>query len=204
MHGTASATGSLFFTRASMFLQTSLVVAKPSTFGGGPGGLREKAISCVPRLRPGLFCDLPPGEFCPLRIPLDRLGAAVSPRDKSRKDGALSPVTPEKASSLSPHGGASVRCRICLEPYALRLKRHDERCSVDSPWQHSWTLQNYYRHERARLRILYPFRVRKPAISSGRSSWLANTFRPWLSWNTMPGMVILMFLDASLGVAMKA
>jgi hypothetical protein len=26
------------------------------------------------------------GEFCPLRIPLDRLEAAVSPTDKLRKD----------------------------------------------------------------------------------------------------------------------
>jgi hypothetical protein len=34
----------------------------------------------------------------PLRIPLDKLGAAVSPRDKSRKDGALPAVTPEKVS----------------------------------------------------------------------------------------------------------
>ena len=32
--------------------------------------------------------------------------AAVSPRDKSRKDGALSPVTSEKASPLSPPRGA--------------------------------------------------------------------------------------------------
>jgi hypothetical protein len=31
-------------------------------------------------------------------IPLDKLGAAVSPRDKSRKDGALPAVTPEKVS----------------------------------------------------------------------------------------------------------
>jgi len=67
--------------------------------------LREEAFSCVPRLRAGLFCDLPPGEFCPLRIPFDKLRAAVSPRDKSRKDGALPPVTSEKASSLSPLGG---------------------------------------------------------------------------------------------------
>jgi len=33
--------------------------------------------------RPGLFYDLSTGEFCPLRIPLDKLGAAVSPADKS-------------------------------------------------------------------------------------------------------------------------
>jgi hypothetical protein len=64
--------------------------------------LREEAFSCVPRLRAGLFCDLPPGEFCQRPIPPFGM-AAVSPRDKSRKDGALSPVTSEKASSLSPH-----------------------------------------------------------------------------------------------------
>jgi hypothetical protein len=62
--------------------------------------LREEAFSCVPRLRAGLFCDLSPGEFCPLRIPPFGM-AAVSPGDKSRKDGALSPVTSEKASFLS-------------------------------------------------------------------------------------------------------
>jgi hypothetical protein len=33
--------------------------------------------------RPGLFYDLSAGEFCPLRIPLAKLGAAVSPTDKS-------------------------------------------------------------------------------------------------------------------------
>jgi glycine/D-amino acid oxidase-like deaminating enzyme len=62
--------------------------------------LREEAISSVPRLRVGLFCDVSPGEFCPLRIPPFGM-AAASPRDTSRKDGALSPVTSEKASSLS-------------------------------------------------------------------------------------------------------
>jgi hypothetical protein len=35
--------------------------------------------------RPGLFYNLSAGEFCPLRIPLDKLGAAVSPTDKSGK-----------------------------------------------------------------------------------------------------------------------
>jgi hypothetical protein len=35
--------------------------------------------------RPGLFYDLSAGEFCPLRIPLDKLGAAVSPADKLLK-----------------------------------------------------------------------------------------------------------------------
>jgi len=62
--------------------------------------LRDEAFSRVPRLRAGLFCDLSPGEFCPLRIPPFGM-AAVSPGDKSRKDGALSPVTSEKASFLS-------------------------------------------------------------------------------------------------------
>jgi hypothetical protein len=33
--------------------------------------------------RPGLFNDLSAGESCPLRIPFDRLRAAVSPVDKS-------------------------------------------------------------------------------------------------------------------------
>jgi hypothetical protein len=34
---------------------------------------------------PGLVFsdDLSTGEFCPLRIPLDKLGAAASPMDKS-------------------------------------------------------------------------------------------------------------------------
>jgi hypothetical protein len=57
--------------------------------------LREEAISSVPRLRAGLFCDVSPGEFCPLHIPPFGM-AAASPRDTSRKDGALSPVTSEK------------------------------------------------------------------------------------------------------------
>jgi len=35
--------------------------------------------------RAGLFSDLSTGEFCPLRIPFDRLRAAASPIDKSRK-----------------------------------------------------------------------------------------------------------------------
>ena len=33
--------------------------------------------------RPGLFYDLSAGESCPLRILLDKLGAAGSPTDKS-------------------------------------------------------------------------------------------------------------------------
>jgi hypothetical protein len=51
--------------------------------------------------RLGLFSDLSAGEFCPLRIPLDKLGAAVSPTDKSRKDGSLPPVASEKTSLSS-------------------------------------------------------------------------------------------------------
>jgi hypothetical protein len=87
----------------------AFVVTKPFTSRGAASmlrimGLRVEAFSSVPRLRAGLFCDLPPGEFCPLRIPPFGM-AAVSPRDKSRKDGALPPVTSEKASTLSPIGG---------------------------------------------------------------------------------------------------
>ena len=44
-----------------------------------------------------LFSNLSMGEFCPLRIPLDKLGAAVSPTDKLRKNSALPPVTSEKS-----------------------------------------------------------------------------------------------------------
>ena len=33
--------------------------------------------------RSGLFYDLSTGDSCPLRIPLGKLGAAVSPADKS-------------------------------------------------------------------------------------------------------------------------
>lgn len=46
-------------------------------FGTGRLFLRSEA--------PGLVFsyDLSTGEFCPLRIPLDKLGAAVSPMDKS-------------------------------------------------------------------------------------------------------------------------
>jgi hypothetical protein len=36
------------------------------------------------------------GEFCPLRIPLDKLGAAGSPTDTLRKDSTLPPVTSKK------------------------------------------------------------------------------------------------------------
>ena len=44
-----------------------------------------------------LFSNLSAGEFCPLRIPFDKLGAAGSPTDKLRKDSALTPVTSEKS-----------------------------------------------------------------------------------------------------------
>jgi hypothetical protein len=44
----------------------------------------------------GLFSDLSAGESCPLRISRPIGGTAVSPTDKPRKDGALSPVTSEK------------------------------------------------------------------------------------------------------------
>jgi len=37
------------------------------------------------------------GEFCPLRIPLDKLRAAASPTDNLRKDSTLPPVTTKKS-----------------------------------------------------------------------------------------------------------
>jgi hypothetical protein len=59
------------------------------------------------------------GEFYPLRIPLDRLWAAVSPTDTLRKDSALTPVTSEKSTLFivvtktcpveSPKGGPAER-----------------------------------------------------------------------------------------------
>jgi hypothetical protein len=96
--------------------------------------LREEAFSCVPRLRAGLFSDLPPGEFCPLRIPPFGM-AAVSPRDKSRKDGALSPVTSEKATSLSPpRGGDLMPPALREEPHALcEADGHLERVFLCPP-----------------------------------------------------------------------
>jgi len=45
----------------------------------------------------GLFSDFSAGESFPLRI-VPQAGPAVSPTDKTRKDGALSPVTSEKHS----------------------------------------------------------------------------------------------------------
>jgi hypothetical protein len=50
------------------------------------------------------FQPLSMGKFCPRTIPPFRM-VAVSPTDGSLKDGALSPVTSEKASSLSSLGG---------------------------------------------------------------------------------------------------
>ena len=47
-----------------------------------------------------LFSGLSAGDSYPLRIPFDRLGAAVSPTSKPRKDNVLPPVTPEKVSFL--------------------------------------------------------------------------------------------------------
>jgi len=40
-----------------------------------------KSSSLFQGSRPGLFYDVSMGEFYPLRIPLDRLGAAASPTD---------------------------------------------------------------------------------------------------------------------------
>jgi len=48
--------------------------------------------------RAGLFSNLSAEESCPLRVPLAKLMAAVSPADKLRKDSALPPVTSEKPS----------------------------------------------------------------------------------------------------------
>jgi hypothetical protein len=42
------------------------------------------------------FSNLFTGESCPLRIPFDKLRAAVSPTDKLRKDSTLPPVTAKK------------------------------------------------------------------------------------------------------------
>jgi len=46
--------------------------------------------------RAGLFSNVSTGEFCPLRIPLDKLGAAGSPIDTLRKDTSLPPVLSKK------------------------------------------------------------------------------------------------------------
>ena len=57
--------------------------ARPETVRGGKVG---EVMLIRPSLlfqgsRPGLFYDVSTGESFPLRIPLDRLGAAVSPID---------------------------------------------------------------------------------------------------------------------------
>jgi len=50
----------------------------------------NEAFPSVPRLPAwSFFCDLSAGDSCPLRIPLDKLGAAASPTDKSQKDGGF-------------------------------------------------------------------------------------------------------------------
>jgi len=51
--------------------------------------------------RTGLFSGLSAGDSYPLRIPFDRLRAAVSPTSKQRKDYVLPPVTAEKLSFLA-------------------------------------------------------------------------------------------------------
>ena len=56
----------------------------------------------------GLFSDLSAGESFPLRI-VPQAGPAVSPTDKPRKDGALSPVTSERHSyPLKERDGATL------------------------------------------------------------------------------------------------
>ena len=62
--------------------------------------LGEEAISSVPRLRAGLFSDLSAWDSYPLRI-LDCVELRVPPLISHEKNGTLSPVTSEKASSLS-------------------------------------------------------------------------------------------------------
>ena len=46
--------------------------------------------------RTGLFSGLSAGDSYPLRIPFDRLRAAVSPTSKPRKDNVLPPLASEK------------------------------------------------------------------------------------------------------------
>jgi hypothetical protein len=50
--------------------------------------------------RVGLFSDVSVGDSCPLRILLDKLGAAVSPTDTSGKDSTLPLVTSENPAPL--------------------------------------------------------------------------------------------------------
>jgi hypothetical protein len=52
--------------------------------------------------RTGLFSGSSAGDPYPLRIPLDKLGAAVSPTSEPRKDNVLPPVAPENTSCPSP------------------------------------------------------------------------------------------------------
>jgi hypothetical protein len=46
----------------------------------------HETLSFVPRLPGWFFSDLFTGDTCPLRIPFDKLRAAVSPIPKSRKE----------------------------------------------------------------------------------------------------------------------
>jgi len=50
--------------------------------------------------RVGLFSNVSAGDTCPLRILLDKLGAAVSPTDTSGKDSTLPLVTSENPRPL--------------------------------------------------------------------------------------------------------
>ena len=52
------------------------------------------------------FSDLSTGESCPLRIPFDRLRAAVSPIPKSRKE-LLPPASHSRKTSFTSHTGMS-------------------------------------------------------------------------------------------------
>ena len=53
--------------------------------------------------RTGLFSDLSMWDSCPLRIPLDKLWAAVSPTDKSRKDSVFRQSRKKRYHSLFVH-----------------------------------------------------------------------------------------------------
>jgi len=69
---------------------------------------RAGAFSFVPRLPGWSFpATYLRGTLGPLRIPFDRLRAAVSPIDKWRKDSAIPPVTSEKNPTLSIRNVAS-------------------------------------------------------------------------------------------------
>jgi len=56
-------------------------------------GAEGENLYSVPRLRAGLFCDVSPGEPCPLRIPPFGLAAVSPTKIRHEKNGALSPVT---------------------------------------------------------------------------------------------------------------